>query len=134
MSSFLLPNPPDATFQQHNDRLIFNNVSYAGFNELLLSPTFSKDREGTTHVSYEAAFATNSGGGGPISVRTLTNAERLCGGISNGVDGHGADNWPKVTQGTKLLGDVLKLIGPQTTDAELSEHLFLLLAWVFHSF
>ena len=76
---------------------------------------------------------TNSGGGGSISVRVLSSAERECGGISNGVDGHGADSWPKVKQGTKLLSDVLQLIGPTTADAELAEQLFSILAWVFHS-
>lgn len=134
VSSFLLPDPPNLTFQQHTDHLISKNISYAGFNELLLSPTFTADSEGVTRVCYDAAFVTNSGGGGRISVRRVTGAERQCGGISNGVDGHGADSWPKVKQGTKLLSDVLKLIGPQTSDAELSEHLFSILAWVFHSF
>ena len=134
VSSFLHPDPPNITFQQHTDDLISKNISYAGFNELLLSPTFTADTKGVTRVSYDAAFVTNSGGGGRISVRKLTGAERQCGGISNGVDGHGADSWPKVKQGTKLLSDVLKLIGPRTTDAELSEHLFSILAWVFHSF
>ncbi|KAJ3492319.1 hypothetical protein NLI96_g81 [Meripilus lineatus] len=133
VSSFLLPDPPSITFEQHAERLVSRNVSYAGFNELLLSPTFGTDNEGRARLSYNAAFVTNSGGGGSISVRVLSSAERECGGISNGVDGHGADSWPKVKQGTKLLSDVLQLIGPTTADAELAEQLFSILAWVFHS-
>ena len=42
-------------------------------------------------------------------MRTLSDAERACGGLSNGVDGEGGDAWPKVVQGRAALRSILEL-------------------------
>lgn len=66
--------------------------------------TTSTVRETST---YTAAYLTNHGGGGALVSRTLTDAERRCGALSNGIDGRGAESWPKVAQGTRLFHDLL---------------------------
>lgn len=82
------------------------STPYAGFNLLLLEPVPSTSASAST-LAYDAHLVTNGGGGGPIRSRTLTDAERACGGVSNGVDGQGGDLWPKVAQGRAELGKVL---------------------------
>lgn len=133
-SSFLHPNPEDETLEAHVTRLTEENKSYAGFNLLLLAPaqlSSGSDHEGDRALSFDAAYVTNSGGGGKIISRPLTDAERRRGGLSNGVDGHGADQWPKVQQGLQLFGDVLQSTTPETTDMDLVESLLKVLTWVF---
>lgn len=109
------------------------NKTYAGFNLLLLSPSHSvADTDGASPgLSFEAAYVTNLGGGKGLMSRELSDAERRCGGLSNGVDGHGAAQWPKVQHGTRLFENVLQAITPETTDMDLVERLFGLLTWVF---
>ncbi|KAI0786150.1 DUF833-domain-containing protein [Abortiporus biennis] len=131
VSSFLLPEESETTLQEHVDVIEHENIPYAGFNLLLLSPSFNHT-EADQHeiVSYEATYVTNSGGGGDIKVRHLQKSERICGGMSNGVDGHGADSWPKVKHGTELFDEVLKsTTTAKVTDEALSDRLFNLLTW-----
>ena len=84
-------------------------TSYAGFNLLLLEPALPGTTAGTTELTYDARLFTNGGGGGRIRVRRLSDAERACGGLSNGVDGEGGDAWPKVVQGRAALRSILEL-------------------------
>jgi len=86
-------------------------TSYAGFNLLLLEPSVPPGTTTTgdagTELTYDARLLTNGGGGGRVRARTLSDAERASGGISNGVDGEGGDAWPKVVQGRATLRSVL---------------------------
>ncbi|THH32401.1 hypothetical protein EUX98_g1759 [Antrodiella citrinella] len=127
VSSFLRPDPSSITLTDHVNELIAQKTSYAGFNLLLLSPTL-KTSENT--LSFDAVYVTNSGGGGSITARPLTTAERQCGGLSNGIDGHGASEWPKVEQGTNAFKDILEGISADTPEEQVTERLFRLLAWV----
>jgi len=125
VSAFLLPDPPSITLEEHVNELITQKTSYAGFNLLLLSPT-TKTSENA--LSFDAVYVTNYGGGGSIKARPLTMSERECGGLSNGVDGHGANEWPKVAQGTRAFNDILRGISADTPEDEVVERLFRLLA------
>ncbi len=78
----------------------------------------------------DGALATNSGGGGLITARMLSKEERECGGISNGVDHHGASEWPKVKHGIQTLAAVLNSLPQDATEAEIVERLFALLTCV----
>ena len=86
-------------------------TSYAGFNLLLLEPgtttTSGTGNAASAELTYDARLLTNGGGGGRIRARTLSDAERACGGMSNGVDGEGGDAWPKVVQGRAALRSIL---------------------------
>ncbi|TCD68325.1 hypothetical protein EIP91_010963 [Steccherinum ochraceum] len=124
-STFLLPDPPDTTLHEHVNTLINRNVSYAGFNLLLLSPTSQTSEDA---LSFDAAYVTNHGGGGSIISRPLTPSERRCGGLSNGIEGRGAEEWPKVVHGMSAFEDILEHTGAKTSEDELVELLFDLLA------
>ncbi|KAI5123135.1 hypothetical protein M0805_000838 [Coniferiporia weirii] len=104
VSSFLLPGAPGV--KQYTDSLTGSaSGGYSGFNMLVLSP--SRNAE-TRQVVYEdATLITNSGGGGIISSRWLRSEERRIGGVSNGVDGEGGADWPKVKEGVSRLSEVL---------------------------
>ncbi|KAI9058562.1 DUF833-domain-containing protein [Trametes sanguinea] len=130
-SSFLLPKDPKATLKAEIDEFLLENRgrSYAGFNLLLLSPAPAPPGSDSSTLSLDGAFATNSGGGGPITARMLTEEERQCGGISNGVDHHGANEWPKVKHGIQTLHEVLNSLPQDATEAEIVERLFALLTW-----
>ncbi|KZT09177.1 DUF833-domain-containing protein [Laetiporus sulphureus 93-53] len=105
-SSFLLPKKPTMTLREEIHELTSRNTKFAGFNLLLLSPRAESDPR-ANKLSLDAAIATNCGGGGRIIARELTYEERRCGGISNGVDHHGANEWPKVKHGVQALQDIL---------------------------
>ncbi|KAL7279819.1 hypothetical protein ACG7TL_006226 [Trametes sanguinea] len=134
-SSFLLPKDPKATLQAEIDEFLLENRgrSYAGFNLLLLSPAPAPPGSDSGTLSLDGAFATNSGGGGPITARMLTKGERQCGGISNGVDHHGANEWPKVKHGIQTLHEVLNSLPQDATEAEIVERLFALLTLSLHT-
>ncbi|KAI0079492.1 DUF833-domain-containing protein [Panus rudis PR-1116 ss-1] len=126
VSSFLLSGSRGlGPLREHMSSLIAENAQYAGFNLLLLSPSDN----GSASLSFEAGYVTNHGGGGCVTARPLTDAERRVGGLSNGVDGKGAEEWPKVKQGVEMFADVLGSIDDSTTQLELSERLFHLLTW-----
>ncbi|KIL00216.1 hypothetical protein PAXRUDRAFT_29994 [Paxillus rubicundulus Ve08.2h10] len=111
--------------EENVTRLIPCDAKYAGFNMLLLAPSAS-DR---AWLSFDAAYVTNGGAGGPITHRPLTGAERHRGGLSNGIEGKGADEWPKLQHGLGLLRDILDTLPPSPSEDQLAEGLFELLTW-----
>jgi len=128
-SSFLLHKFPGRTLQDELDAIVSWSGVFAGFNLLLCAPIHSADADNTTRLSFEAAFVTNSGGGGKITARHLSDDERRCGGLSNGVDRQGASEWPKVKVGTAKLQQVLDSLTEHTTEPEIVERLFEILTW-----
>ncbi|KAH9038322.1 NRDE protein-domain-containing protein [Lactarius pseudohatsudake] len=104
VSSFL--GDPSGDLAHDAAALTRQTTRYAGFNLLLLEPLASSSASAST-LAYDAQLVSNDGGGGSIHARAPTDAERACGGMSNGVDGHGGDLWPKVVQGKEELGNVL---------------------------
>ena len=69
-----------------------------------------------------------------MTSRPLASSERSCGCLSNGIDGQGADHWPKV-QKAKLEFDIaLQSVTQETTEDELAERLFKVLSWVYFIF
>lgn len=129
MSSFLLSNPPpsQASLADHMANVVAENIPYAGFNLLLLSPKWSEEREAQPKLFFDGGYVTNHGGGGNISARSLTDAERRRGGLSNGIEGKGAGEWPKVKHGLNLFSGLLDSINKDMDDLELAEQLFQLL-------
>ncbi|KAI0819237.1 DUF833-domain-containing protein [Trametes gibbosa] len=134
-SSFLLPQDPKATLQAEIDEFLLENRerAYAGFNLLLLTPApFATEADADAaprSLSFDGALATNSGGGLPITARMLSKEERECGGMSNGVDHHGASEWPKVQHGIRSLRALLHSLPQDASEAEIVERLFALLTW-----
>lgn len=57
----------------------------------------------------------------------LSDAERRTGGMSNGIDGHGADEWPKVQHGREALRELLRGLPRDATEAQIADRLFALL-------
>jgi len=115
VASFL--GDPCGGLASHAAALTRQNTPYAGFNLLLLEPLAPS----SDALAYDARLVSNDGGGGPIRARALTDAERACGGLSNGVDGRGGDQWPKVVQGRDELGNVLDKLSrkPEVDDERL---------------
>ena len=131
-SSFLLPRRPAARLHDEVDRLVSENGTFAGFNLLLLAPRLERT-EGGHRLHFDSAFVTNSGGGGKVTARGLSEAERRCGGLSNGIDSAGASEWPKVKKGKQALQDLLETTVEGINESELTERLFELLTWVPHA-
>ena len=125
LSSFLT-SPSSSSLEDDARKLIPPNASYAGFNLLLLAPAPEPPS-----LSFDALYATNRGAGGPITYRALTDAQRHRGGLSNGIDGNGADEWPKVQHGVHALDALLDTLPPDTSEDQLTERLFDLLTWVY---
>jgi len=80
-------------------------------------------------IEYDSLLVTNHGGGGTLESRPLQPSEKACGGISNGVDGAGANLWPKVQHATEDFDAMIQNLTENSTEVELVEHLFKLLAW-----
>jgi len=74
-------------------------------------------------------LVTNHGAGGVQTSRPLSADERRCKGISNGIDGEGATDWPKVKRVTEDFDAVLKSIPPRSSEDELVDRLMGVLAW-----
>lgn len=72
-------------------------------------------------------------GGGRVTARGLSEAERRCGGLSNGIDSAGADEWPKVKKGKQALHALLETAADGMSETQLVERLFELLTWVPHA-
>lgn len=128
--SFLLPKAPAPTLEAEIDAFLDENRdrAYAGFNMLILTPAVPPPGDLGPHaLTFDGAFITNSGGGGKISARMLSDSERRCAGMSNGVDHLGANEWPKVKRGTHALHDMLNSLPQNATEAEIVEQLFALL-------
>ncbi|KAI0344468.1 DUF833-domain-containing protein [Trametopsis cervina] len=148
-SSFLLSRTSAATLDAYTSAVVQRNASYAGFNLLLLSPSCSPSSasppsssssstsssppssspsENRPHWQYTASFLTNHTGGGPLTSRPLSPATRRVGGLSNGIDGHGGETWPKVVLGSQMFADVLEShqrerAASNNEEAETEEHL-----------
>ncbi|EPQ54630.1 DUF833-domain-containing protein [Gloeophyllum trabeum ATCC 11539] len=122
--SSYLTSPPTTSLHDETTRIVVQNGRYAGFNLLLLSPVMEGGR-----LAFEGSLVSNHGGGGEIVARPLSDGERRCGGISNGIDGSGASDWPKVKHGTMELNELLDSAPNDLTDVKLSERLFELLSW-----
>ena len=107
---------------------------------LIFVPHVSESASGGSwRLSYEIAKLSNNGGGNPIVSRTMTREERKGGAMSNGIDGKGGDEWPKVQDATRSLREVLKgdfdraedSDSCRRSDEELAEELFGILSqWV----
>ena len=135
MSSLLLPSSSgnSASIQEEIRHILGLKPGFAGFNLLVFAPHISRpESEGSWRLSYEVTKLSNNGGGNPITSRSLTSDERKGGAMSNGIDGAGADDWPKVKDAAKSLREVLENdlkrredpnLG-QKSDEELAEELF----------
>jgi uncharacterized protein with NRDE domain len=110
--------------------IIPRNAKYAGFNMLLLAPKLSA----TDELHFEASFVSNGGAGGVITLRPLSPEERSSGGFSNGVDGKGGSEWPKVKVGMELFASAMKTLSQENDESKLSESLFDLLRYVSLAF
>ncbi|KIM81059.1 hypothetical protein PILCRDRAFT_821898 [Piloderma croceum F 1598] len=123
ISSYLLADP---TRSLSDELRTFGQMGvFAGFNLLLLSPLLRESHA----LSFDAALVTNHGAGGVIQSRPLSPGERLVGGMTNGVDGQGGQEWPKVQHGIRSLNEYLATVSSDTKEAELTERLFELLTW-----
>ncbi|KAF8549217.1 hypothetical protein OG21DRAFT_1515436 [Imleria badia] len=125
VSSFLA-SPSSHAWEDDVRKVVPPDARYAGFNLMLLSVA-----PACPSVSFDALYVTNRGAGGPITYRALTDAQRHRGGLSNGIDGSGADDWPKVQHGVHALDALLDTLPPNTSDDQLTERLFDLLMWVY---
>lgn len=160
VSSFLLSDSSHP-LEDEVGKIVPQDAEFAGFNLLLLAPTplptskvplesenneaqgpeaepesakasgISRDEK----LMYDAILVTNHGAGGILEARRLTSAERACGCISNGIDGQGGNEWPKVKRANKDLGEVLKTLPTDgdsfaQTESELIENLFHILTYV----
>ncbi|KAF8816565.1 DUF833-domain-containing protein [Phlegmacium glaucopus] len=128
VSSFLLSNS-EYPLEDQVCKLVPGDAKFAGFNLLLLTPTTRQVNSGGSTISYESLLVTNHGGGGPLTSRTLSSSERSCGALSNGIDGAGANLWPKVQHATESFPALVESRSPDPTDAQLIQDLFQLLAW-----
>ncbi|KAI9568540.1 NRDE protein-domain-containing protein [Boletus coccyginus] len=126
VSSFLT-SPLSPSLEDDARRIAPPDARYAGFNLLLLAAASAP--HASFSFSFDALFVTNCGGGGPITFRALTAAQRHRGGLSNGVDGDGADEWPKVQHGVRALDALLDALPPDIPEDQLAERLFDLLTW-----
>ena len=111
MSSLLVLSSPcgDASIQEEIQRLLDLEFRFAGFNLLVFVPhLLGSESEDPWRLSYEVTKLSNNGGGRPIFSRSLTSEEQKGGAMSNGIDGEGADEWPKVKGATRILREVLR--------------------------
>ncbi|TFK34760.1 NRDE protein-domain-containing protein [Crucibulum laeve] len=124
VSSFLLSD----SFHPLEDevgKIVPQDAKFAGFNLVLFAPLLRPDGS----LYFDTLLVTNHGGGGTLTSRPLSPGERFCGGVSNGIDGAGATDWPKVKHATKDLDTILQTLTPDTTETELTDRLFELLSW-----
>ncbi|KAL0062325.1 hypothetical protein AAF712_010809 [Marasmius tenuissimus] len=137
VSSFLL-NESDEPLDVQVQKCFPRDAKYAGFNLLLLAPstmpappTQVSDLDARVGLHYEATLVTNGAACGPITSRPLDAKECTCGGFSNGVDGKGGAEWPKVKRGLRdfenLISQVTQTSDQHADEAELADRLFELL-------
>jgi len=131
----LLPSSSGNSIKEEIQTLLDLESRFAGFNLLVFVPHVS----GSEILSYEVSKVSNNGGGNPIISRPLTGEERKGGAMSNGIDGKGGDEWPKVQDAMRGLREVLKddfekaddSNPRRRSDEELAEELFGILSqWV----
>ncbi|KAG6813017.1 hypothetical protein H0H92_014755 [Tricholoma furcatifolium] len=107
------------------DKIVPHDSKFAGFNLLLFKPTASLP-DGP--LQFDSVLVTNHGSGGTIQPRLLSAKERICGCVSNAIDG-GPTEWPKVRHAKQELDTVLQTLSPDVKEAELVDHLFNILDW-----
>ncbi|KAF8651919.1 hypothetical protein AX16_004564 [Volvariella volvacea WC 439] len=125
VSSFLLSDSSHP-LEDEVGKIIPRDAQFAGFNLLLLAPASQQRNE---PLAFDAALITNHGSGGTLTSRPLSAAERRCGGVSNGIDGQGATEWPKVKHITHDFANVLHNLTPGMTESEIADRVFQVLAW-----
>ncbi|KAM6494521.1 NRDE domain containing protein [Amanita muscaria] len=123
VSSFLLSDPA-LPLEEETARMIAQDGKYSGFNLMLFAPRLKSDGS----LTYETVLVTNHGAGGVLNSRPLSADERCCGGISNGIDGAGASNWPKIKRVTQDFDAVLQSFPPSPSEDELVDRLMEVLA------
>lgn len=105
---------------------------------MLFAPRYTSSgiKDATPSLSFSASLVTNHGAGGLLAARALSENERKCTGVSNGVDGQGASEWPKVVQGRDAFDEALRewkddqRRGRDVDDIALAERLFTVLSYV----
>lgn len=102
------------------------DTKFSGFNLMLFAPLMKSDGS----VSYQSLFVTNHGAGGILTSKPLSEDERRCGAVSNGIDGAGANDWPKVKRAIKDFDAVFQTLSPDNSETELVDRLMDVLAWV----
>ncbi|KAF9257151.1 DUF833-domain-containing protein [Marasmius fiardii PR-910] len=139
VSSFLLLDS-DEPLDEQVKKCFPRDTKYSGFNLLLFAPRVApatsphpSDLDAGLKLQYDASLITNGGACGPITSRRLSAKERSRGGFSNGVDGKGGSEWPKVIHGLQdfenLISQVTQASDKQTDESELADRLFGLLSW-----
>lgn len=98
---------PSASIEGEIQTLLNIKSGFAGFNLLTFIPRVSGS-EGSRSLSYDVTKLSNNGGGNPILSRSLTSEERKGGALSNGIDGKGGDEWPKVQDAARSLKELLR--------------------------
>ncbi|KAF8626003.1 hypothetical protein AX17_006726 [Amanita inopinata Kibby_2008] len=124
VSSFLLSDS-SRPLEDELGKIILPDAKFAGFNLMLFAPLMKPD--GTLY--YDGLLVTNHGGGGVLTARPLSVSERYRGGISNGIDGAGATDWPKVKRATQDFDAILHGLSPGDSETELVDRLMKVLAW-----
>ncbi|KAJ3574137.1 hypothetical protein NP233_g1961 [Leucocoprinus birnbaumii] len=158
VSSFLLSDS-SSPLEDELGKVVPSDAKFAGFNLLLLAPAppsastvlketgtlegheqgleprteEARPKSGDEKLSYDAILVTNHGAGGHIEARRLIPAERYCGCMSNGIDGQGGNDWPKVKRASSSLQDLLKTLPTkfvtESDESQLVEKLFHILTW-----
>ncbi len=123
VSSYLLSDSSHP-LEDEVGKIIPQDAKFAGFNLLLLAPSPLPNQP----LRFDAALITNHGSGGVLTSRPLSDAERIGSAVSNGVDGAGGSEWPKVKRLTQDFANVLQSITPDMKEAELTDRLFEALA------
>ncbi|KAF8074026.1 NRDE protein-domain-containing protein [Lyophyllum atratum] len=123
-SSFLLSDSSEPLEDQVR-QIVPQDAKFAGFNLLLLAPAAVRP-DGLLH--FDPLLVTNHGSGGIVTSRPLSSNEKLCGCVSNAVNGMNAE-WPKVKHATHEFDAALQSLASDTTEAEFTDRLFEVLAW-----
>lgn len=120
--NLLLLTPTVHVAHMHSEFQHDRAVDSSGTRIRSSGPERPREQTGTEKVTYtyDGAIVTNSGGGGRITARLLSDEEKTCGGVSNGIGrqvqggGDGADavlqgaaEWPKVEHGRAALREIL---------------------------
>ncbi|PFH51209.1 hypothetical protein AMATHDRAFT_191686 [Amanita thiersii Skay4041] len=124
VSSFLLSDSSHP-LQDELGKIVPRDAKYSGFNLMLFAPVVNPD----STLSYESIFVTNHGGGGILTSRPLSVGERRCGGVSNGIDGAGSADWPKVRRATHDFDVALQILVPGASESDLVDRLMEVLTW-----
>jgi len=109
------------------EKIVPRGVQFAGFNLLLLAPEWGS--HSVDQLRFGASLITNGGSAGTVRSRILSSEERLCGGFSNGVDGRGGNDWPKVKHGLTSFEAAIQTQSAGADEAVFVENLFEVLAW-----